>query len=59
VLPDRRVFLVDTHVNLDPTAEQIAEITTMAADAVRCFGVELRSRCCRIPTSAALRRRRR
>jgi malate dehydrogenase (oxaloacetate-decarboxylating)(NADP+) len=40
VLPNRQVFLVDTHVNLDPTAEQIAEITTMAADAVRRFGVE-------------------
>ena len=40
VLPNRQVFLVDTHVNLDPTAEQIAEITTLAADAVRRFGVE-------------------
>jgi malate dehydrogenase (oxaloacetate-decarboxylating)(NADP+) len=40
VLPNRQVFLVDTHVNLDPTAEQIAEITMMAADAVRRFGVE-------------------
>jgi malate dehydrogenase (oxaloacetate-decarboxylating)(NADP+) len=28
VLPNRQLFLVDTHVNLDPTAEQIAEITT-------------------------------
>ena len=42
VLPNRQVFLVDTHVNLDPTAEQIAEITTMAADVVRRFGVELK-----------------
>jgi hypothetical protein len=31
---------VHTHVNLDPTAEQIAEITAMAADAMRRFGVE-------------------
>jgi malate dehydrogenase (oxaloacetate-decarboxylating)(NADP+) len=40
VLPNRQVFLVDTHVNLDPTAEQLAEITVMAADAMRRFGVE-------------------
>jgi malate dehydrogenase (oxaloacetate-decarboxylating)(NADP+) len=40
VLPDHQLFVVDTHVNLDPTAEQIAEITTLAADAVRRFGVE-------------------
>jgi malate dehydrogenase (oxaloacetate-decarboxylating)(NADP+) len=40
VLPNRQIFLVDTHVNLDPTAEQIAEITIMAADAVRQFGIE-------------------
>jgi malate dehydrogenase (oxaloacetate-decarboxylating)(NADP+) len=40
ILPNRQIFLVDTHVNLDPTAEQIAEITFMAADAVRRFGIE-------------------
>ena len=40
VLPNRHLFLVDTHVNLDPTAEQITEITIMAADAVRRFGIE-------------------
>jgi malate dehydrogenase (oxaloacetate-decarboxylating)(NADP+) len=40
LLPNRQIFLVDTHVNLDPTAEQIAEITFMAADAVRRFGIE-------------------
>jgi malate dehydrogenase (oxaloacetate-decarboxylating)(NADP+) len=39
VLPDRQVFLVDTHVNVDPTAEQLAEITMMAADEVRRFGI--------------------
>ncbi|NMM81081.1 NADP-dependent malic enzyme [Acidovorax sp. SRB_14] len=32
LLPDRQVFLVDTHVNYDPTAEQLAEITIMAAE---------------------------
>jgi malate dehydrogenase (oxaloacetate-decarboxylating)(NADP+) len=40
ILPNRQIFLVDTHVNLDPTAEEIAEITFMAADAVRRFGIE-------------------
>jgi malate dehydrogenase (oxaloacetate-decarboxylating)(NADP+) len=40
LLPNRQIFLVDTHVNLDPTAEQLAEITLMAATAVRRFGIE-------------------
>jgi malate dehydrogenase (oxaloacetate-decarboxylating)(NADP+) len=39
MLPNRLVFLVDTHVNYDPTAEQLAEITLMAADELRRFGV--------------------
>jgi malate dehydrogenase (oxaloacetate-decarboxylating)(NADP+) len=33
------IFVCDTHVNVDPTAEQIAEMTILAADAVRNFGV--------------------
>ncbi len=40
MLPDRQLFLVDTHVNLDPTAEELANITLMAADEVRRFGIE-------------------
>jgi len=32
MLPGRLVGLVDTHVNADPSAEQLAEITLMAAD---------------------------
>jgi malate dehydrogenase (oxaloacetate-decarboxylating)(NADP+) len=39
VLPGRQIFLVDTHVNVDPTAEQLAEITIMAAEEVRRFGI--------------------
>ncbi len=39
ILPGRQVFLVDTHVNYDPSAEQIAEITVMAAEELRRFGV--------------------
>jgi malate dehydrogenase (oxaloacetate-decarboxylating)(NADP+) len=40
ILPDRQLFICDTHVNLDPTAEQIAEMTMLAAEEVRRFGVE-------------------
>ncbi|MEX8503435.1 MAG: NADP-dependent malic enzyme [Leptothrix ochracea] len=40
VLPDRQVFVVDTHVNYDPTAEQIAEITIMAAEELMRFGIQ-------------------
>ena len=39
MLPGRQVFLVDTHVNYDPTAEQLAEITQMAARKVMRFGI--------------------
>jgi malate dehydrogenase (oxaloacetate-decarboxylating)(NADP+) len=39
ILPDRQVFLVDTHINYDPTAEQLAEITVMAAEEMRRFGI--------------------
>ena len=39
LLPDRQVFLVDTHINYDPTAEQLAEITTMAAEEMMRFGI--------------------
>ncbi len=39
LLPDRQLFLVDTHLNLDPTAEQLAEITIMAAEEMRRFGI--------------------
>ena len=39
ILQNRQVFIVDTHVNLDPTAAEIAEITLMAADELRRFGI--------------------
>ncbi len=38
ILSDRQLFVCDTHVNLDPTAEQIAEMTLLAAEEVRRFG---------------------
>ena len=40
LLPGRQVFLVDTHVNYDPTAEQLAEITVMAAEEMLRFGIK-------------------
>jgi len=40
LLPDRQLFLVDTHINYNPSAEQLAEITVMAAEEMKRFGVE-------------------
>ena len=40
MLPDRQVFLVDTHVNYDPTADELAEITMMAAEEMMRFGLK-------------------
>ncbi len=40
MLPGRQVFLVDTHVNYDPTAEELAEITVMAAEEMMRFGLK-------------------
>ncbi|WP_300715419.1 NADP-dependent malic enzyme [Hydrogenophaga sp.] len=39
MLPGRQVFLVDTHVNYDPTPEQLCEITVMAAEEILRFGL--------------------
>jgi len=39
MLPGRQVFLVDTHINYDPTAEQLTEITMMAAEEMMRFGL--------------------
>jgi len=39
ILPGRQVFIVDTHVNLDPGAIELAEITQLAADQLRAFGL--------------------
>ena len=38
-LPDRTVFIADTYVNADPTADQVAEITLLAAEEIRRFGI--------------------
>ncbi|CAN5455905.1 NADP-dependent malic enzyme [soil metagenome] len=38
-LPNRMLFLVDTHVNLDPTAEELAELTVAAAEEMKRLGI--------------------
>jgi malate dehydrogenase (oxaloacetate-decarboxylating)(NADP+) len=40
MLPGRQVFLVDTHVNYDPSAAQLAEITLLAAEEMLRFGLK-------------------
>jgi malate dehydrogenase (oxaloacetate-decarboxylating)(NADP+) len=40
ILPKGQVQLVDTHVNYDPSAEQVAEITVMAAEEMMRFGLQ-------------------
>ncbi len=39
LLPKHTLFICDTHVNLDPTAEQVAEMTMLAAEEMRRFGL--------------------
>jgi len=40
MLPDRLIFLVDTHVNADPTPQELSEITVMAAEEMVRFGLQ-------------------
>ena len=40
VLPRGNLFLTDTFVNQDPSAEELADITLMAAEEIRRFGIE-------------------
>ncbi len=40
MLPGRQVFLVDTHVNYDPSPEELSEITVMAAEEMMRFGIQ-------------------
>ena len=39
LLPGRTLFICDTYVNPDPTARQLAEMTVLAAEEVRRFGL--------------------
>ncbi len=40
LLPERQLFIVDTHVNYDPSAEQLAEIAILAAEEMMRFGIQ-------------------
>ena len=40
ILPERQLFVADTHVNYDPNAEELTEITIAAAEEVRKFGLQ-------------------
>ena len=40
MLPNRQVTIVDTHVNIDPSAQDIAEMTIMAAEELQRFGIK-------------------
>ncbi|MEM9029002.1 MAG: NADP-dependent malic enzyme [Pseudomonadota bacterium] len=39
ILPTGTLFVTDTYVNYDPTADQLVEATTLAAERVRSFGL--------------------
>ena len=39
MLPDRSLFICDTHVNENPSAEEIAEIALLAAESISRFGI--------------------
>ena len=39
ILPDRTLFIADTYVHYDPSVEQIVEMTLLAAEEVRRFGL--------------------
>jgi malate dehydrogenase (oxaloacetate-decarboxylating)(NADP+) len=43
MLPQRQLFIVDTRVNADPTAEELCEMTVMAAEEMLRFGVQPRA----------------
>ena len=39
MMPNRTVFIADTYVNVDPSPDELAEITLLAADEMRRFGL--------------------
>ena len=40
MLPNRQVTIVDTHVNYDPSADELAQVAMLAADELRRFGIQ-------------------
>ncbi|KQQ47447.1 malate dehydrogenase [Duganella sp. Leaf126] len=43
IMPERQLVMVDTHVNENPSASELAAITVMAADEMRRFGLSPRA----------------
>ena len=43
IMPERQLVMVDTHVNENPNAKELAAITVMAADEMRRFGLSPRA----------------
>ena len=43
IMPERQLVMVDTHVNENPDADQLAEITIMAAEEMARFGLSPRA----------------
>ena len=39
LMQDRNIFIADTYIHEDPTAEQLAEMTVLATDQLRRFGI--------------------
>ncbi|WP_019102798.1 NADP-dependent malic enzyme, partial [Chromobacterium haemolyticum] len=39
ILPTGNIFIADTYVNADPSAEQLASITRMASESIKRFGI--------------------
>lgn len=39
LMQDRNIFIADTYIHEDPTAEQLAEMTVLAADQLRRFSI--------------------
>ncbi|WP_019674132.1 NADP-dependent malic enzyme [Psychrobacter lutiphocae] len=39
LMPNRNLFIADTYIHEDPTAEQLAEMTVLAVDQMRRFGI--------------------
>ena len=42
MLPQHTVFICDTYINADPTAQELADITILATDEMRRFGINPR-----------------
>jgi malate dehydrogenase (oxaloacetate-decarboxylating)(NADP+) len=40
ILAEGSYFLADTHISISPTSDELVEMTTIAADAVKRFGIE-------------------